>query len=399
MNLAERNLDFDKIIDRTNTDSLKYDFAVERGMPKGILPLWVADMDFQTSSYILDAISERVNHGIFGYSDTKDEYFETVSSWMDRRHGWKVEKDWMITTPGVVFALAMAVRAFTKEGEAVLIQQPVYYPFSRVVNDNKRKLVVSDIKLMDDNRYHMDLEDVERKIVEDNVKMLMLCSPHNPVSRVWSKEELCALGDICLKHNVIIMSDEIHADFVYEDNKHYVLSDLKLEYSQITITATAPSKTFNIAGLQVSNVFIPNKDMRRKFEEEIAAAGYSQINSLGIVACRAAYEHGEEWYQAMLKYVKTNIDYVDEYLKNNIPSLKMIKPEGTYLVWIDFKELGLNDEELDSLVVNKAGLWLDGGTMFGESGSGFQRINVACPRKTLTKALDKLRDAVISMEK
>ena len=399
MNLAERNLDFDKIIDRSNTDSLKFDFAVERGMPKGILPLWVADMDFQTSSYILDAISERVNHGIFGYSDTKDEYFETVSSWMDRRHGWKVEKEWMVTTPGVVFALAMAVRAFTKEGDAVLIQQPVYYPFSRVVNDNNRKLVVSDIKLMDDNRYHMDLEDVERKIVKENVKMLMLCSPHNPVSRVWSKEELCALGDICLKHKVIIMSDEIHADFVYEDNKHYVLSDLKPEYSQITITATAPSKTFNIAGLQVSNVFIPNKDMKRKFEDEIAATGYSQINSLGIVACRAAYEHGEEWYQAMLKYVKANIDYVDEYLKNNISKLKMIKPEGTYLVWIDFRELGLNDEELDSLVVNKAGLWLDGGTMFGESGSGFQRINVACPRKTLTKALDKLRDAVICMEK
>lgn len=399
MNLAERNLDFDKIIDRTNTDSLKYDFAIERGMPKGILPLWVADMDFQTSSYILDAISERVNHGIFGYSDTKDEYFKAVSSWMDRRHGWKVEKEWMITTPGVVFALAMAVRAFTKEGEAVLIQQPVYYPFSRVVNDNKRKLVVSDIKLMDDNRYHMDLEDVERKIVKDNVKMLMLCSPHNPVSRVWSKEELCALGDICLKHNVIIMSDEIHADFVYEDNKHYVLADLDEKYADITITATAPSKTFNIAGLQVSNVFISNENMRNRFEEEIAATGYSQINSLGIVACRAAYEHGEEWYQAMLKYVKANIDYVDEYLKNDIPSLKMIKPEGTYLVWIDFRELGLNDEELDSLVVNKAGLWLDGGTMFGESGSGFQRINVACPRMTLTKALDKLRDAVINIEK
>lgn len=392
--MAERNLDFDKIIDRTNTDSLKYDFAIERGMPEGILPLWVADMDFQTSSYILDAIEDRVKHGIFGYSDTKDDYFKAVSSWLDRRHGWKVSKDWMITTPGVVFALAMAVRAFTSVGDAILIQQPVYYPFSRVVNDNKRKLVVSNIKLMDDNRYHMDLEDVERKIVEENVKMVMLCSPHNPVSRVWSKEELCALSDICLKHNVIIMSDEIHADFVYEDNKHYVLADLDEKYADITITATAPSKTFNIAGLQVSNVFISNEDMRNRFEEEIAAAGYSQINSLGIVACRAAYEHGEEWYQAMLKYVKANIDFVDGYLKANIPSLKMIKAEGTYLVWIDCRELGLNDKDLDALVVDKAGLWLDGGTMFGDSGSGFQRINVACPRATLTKALDKLKSAV-----
>ena len=392
--MAERNLDFDKIIDRTNTDSLKYDFAIERGMPKGILPLWVADMDFQTSSYILDAIEERNNHGIFGYSDTKDDYFEAVSSWMDRRHGWKISKEWMVTTPGVVFALAMAVRAFTNVGDAVLIQQPVYYPFSRVIKDNKRKLVVSDVVHRDDNRYHMDLEDVERKIVEENVKMLMLCSPHNPVSRVWSKEELCALGDICLKHNVIIMSDEIHADFVYDDNKHYVLADLDERYADITITATAPSKTFNIAGLQVSNVFISNEDMRNRFEEEIAAAGYSQINSLGIVACRAAYKHGEEWYQAMLKYVKANIDFVDEYLKANIPSLKMVKAEGTYLVWIDCRELGLSDKELDDLVINKAGLWLDGGTMFGESGSGYQRINVACPRKTLENALDKLKVAI-----
>ena len=370
--MAERNLDFDKIIDRTNTDSLKYDFAVERGMPKGILPLWVADMDFPTSSYILDAIKERTEHGIFGYSDVKDEYFDAVRTWMNKRHGWKVNKEWMITTPGVVFALAMAVRAYTKVGEGVLILQPVYYPFGKVVEDNKRKLVVSNLKLMEDNRYHMDLADVESKIVQGDVKMLIMCSPHNPVSRVWSKDELCAIGDICLKHNVIIMSDEIHADFVYEDNKHYVLADLDEKYAQITITATAPSKTFNIAGLQVSNVFISNKDLRDRFVEEIATTGYSQINSLGIVACRAAYEHGEEWYQAMLKYVKANIDYVDEYLKNNIPVLKMIKVEGTYLVWIDCRQLGIEDNELEDLVVNKAGLWLDGGTMFGEAGSGFQ---------------------------
>ena len=395
--MAERNLDFDKIIDRTNTDSLKYDFAVERGMPKGILPLWVADMDFPTSSYILDAIKERTEHGIFGYSDVKDEYFDAVRTWMNKRHGWKVNKEWMITTPGVVFALAMAVRAYTKVEDGVLILQPVYYPFGKVIEDNKRKLVVSNLRLMEDNRYHMDLEDVESKIVQGNVKMLIMCSPHNPVSRVWSKEELCALGDICLKHNVIIMSDEIHADFVYEDNKHYVLADLDEKYAQITITATAPSKTFNIAGLQVSNVFISNKDLRDRFVEEIATTGYSQINSLGIVACRAAYEHGEEWYQAMLKYVKDNIDFLDEYLKNNIPILKMIKAEGTYLVWIDCRQLGIEDNELEDLVVNKAGLWLDGGTMFGEAGSGFQRINVACPRKTLKNALDKLRDAVVSI--
>lgn len=397
--MAERNLDFDKIIDRTNTDSLKYDFAIERGMPKGILPLWVADMDFPTSSYILDAIKERTEHGIFGYSDVKDEYFNAVSTWMYKRHRWKVNKEWMITTPGVVFALAMAVRAYTKVEDGVLILQPVYYPFGKVVEDNKRKLVVSNLRLMEDNRYHMDLEDVESKIVQGNVKMLIMCSPHNPVSRVWSKDELCALGDICLKHNVIIMSDEIHADFVYEDNKHYVLADLDEKYAQITITATAPSKTFNIAGLQVSNVFISNKDLRDRFVEEIATTGYSQINSLGIVACRAAYEHGEEWYQAMLKYVKANIDYVDEYLKNNIPVLKMIKAEGTYLVWIDCRQLGIEDNELEDLVVNKAGLWLDGGTMFGEAGSGFQRINVACPRETLKIALDKLRDAVVSVGK
>ncbi len=392
--MSERNLDFDKVTDRSNTDSLKYDFAVVRGMPKGILPLWVADMDFPTSSYIIDAINERVNHGIFGYSEVDDAYLDAVCKWMMDKHSWKVEKEWIVRTPGVVYALATAVKAYTKEGDGVLIMQPVYYPFARVVNDNERKLVVSELKLLEDNRYHMNLEDIEEKIVKGNVKLLMLCSPHNPVSRVWTKEELISLADICLKHNVLIISDEIHGDFVFEDNRHIPLAGIDERYADITITATAPSKTFNIAGLQVSNVFISNEDLRKRFMKEFTRTGYSQLNSLGIIACKAAYEKGDEWYYAMLKYVKANIDYVESYINENIPSLKMIKAEGTYLVWIDCRELGMDDDELNELIVHKAGLWLDDGTMFGPSGSGFQRINVACPRNTLEIAMKRLEKAI-----
>jgi len=391
--MAERNLDFDQITDRKNTNCLKYDFAVKRGMPENILPLWVADMDFKISSHIQDALAQQAAHGIYGYHEAGDGYFEAVSGWMRDRHEWEVRPEWLVRTPGVVFALAMAVKAFTNVGEGVLIQRPVYYPFGEVILDNKRKLVDNTLILGEDGRYHMDIQDFEDKLVKENVKLFFLCNPHNPVGRVWNRQELIAIGDLCRKHQVIVVSDEIHSDFVWQ-GKHQVFAALKEEYRDMTITCTAPSKTFNIAGLQVSNIFISNAGLRHRFKKQVAACGYSQLNGAGLLACETAYRDGMEWYKGVFRYIKDNIDYLKEYLHKNIPEVEMIVPEGTYLVWLDFRRLGLGSAELENLVIEEAGLWLDSGTMFGDSGKGFQRINVACPRSILDQALKQLAYAV-----
>ena len=267
-------MDFNVFINRKNTNSLKYDFMTERGKPANLLPLWVADMDFQTAPAILERLEQTVKHGIFGYSETKESYYDAVSGWYERHFDWYIETDWLIKTPGVVFALAAAVRAFTKEMDGVLLQQPVYYPFSEVILDNDRVLVNNSLKLTD-GHYEIDFEDFEKKIVEYRVKLFFLCSPHNPVGRVWKEWELKRIGDICLKHGVIVVSDEIHSDFVYPGHRHQVFANLGPEYADITVTCTAPSKTFNLAGLQISNIIISNPELRRKFLKAVAAAGYS----------------------------------------------------------------------------------------------------------------------------
>ncbi len=391
--MAERNLDFDKVVDRKNTSCLKYDFAVKRGMPADILPLWVADMDFKTSSYIQDAVAAQAEHGIYGYTESGDSYFEAVQSWFFTHYDWKVEEKWLVKTPGVVFALAMAVQAFTQENDAVMIQQPVYYPFSGVIKDNGRRIIDNTLVQDEAGSYHMDLADFEEKIIREKVKLFFLCNPHNPVGRAWTREELEKIGDICYKHHVLIVSDEIHADFVY-NRKHQVLVNLKKEYEEITITCTAPSKTFNIAGLQVSNIFIPDNQLRHRFKRQIAASGYSQLNAAGLVACEAAYRYGEEWYSGVKAYIRENISFTKKFLEERISKVKMLEPEGTYLVWVDFRALGLSKRELEDLIIHKAGLWLDSGAIFGAAGEGFQRINVACPRVTLQTALEKIETAV-----
>ena len=391
--MAERNLNFDKIIDRRNTRCLKYDFAVERNMPADVLPLWVADMDFETSSYIEDAIIERAKHAIYGYSEVKTPYFDILKKWMQKHHDWDIQRKWLVKTPGVVFALAMAVKAYTEPGDAVLIQQPVYYPFSEVIKDNGRNVVSNTLYLGEDNRYHIDFEDFEQKIVDHKIKLFLLCNPHNPVGRVWTKEELTRLGDICVKHHVTVVSDEIHEDFIFK-GKHQVFANIKKEYEEITVTCTAPSKTFNIASLMISNILIPNPELKRKFKHQMDAAGISQLNVLGLVACEAAYEHGEEWYQEMKAYVKENIEFVKQYVEEQLSGVNMVEHEGTYLVWLDFRETGLSVEELDDKIINQAKLWLDSGKIFGSCGEGFQRINVACPRKVLEEALERIKNAV-----
>ena len=391
--MAERNLDFDKVVDRKNTSCLKYDFAVKRGMPADILPLWVADMDFKTSSYIQDAVAAQAEHGIYGYTESGDSYFEAVQSWFFTHYDWKVEEKWLVKTPGVVFALAMAVQAFTQENDAVMIQQPVYYPFSGVIKDNGRRIIDNTLVQDEAGSYHMDLADFEEKIIREKVKLFFLCNPHNPVGRAWTREELEKIGDICYKHHVLIVSDEIHADFVY-NRKHQVLVNLKKEYEEITITCTAPSKTFNIAGLQVSNIFIPDNQLRHRFKRQIAASGYSQLNAAGLAACEAAYRYGEEWYNGVKAYIRENISFTKKFLEERISKVKMLEPEGTYLVWVDFRALGLSKRGLEDLIIHKAGLWLDSGAIFGAAGEGFQRINVACPRVTLQTALEKIETAV-----
>ena len=388
--MSERNLDFDTVVDRKNTRCLKYDFAVKRGKPEDVLPLWVADMDFKTSSYIEDALVERAKEAIFGYSEVQTDYFNIVNNWMIKHHNWETKEEWLIKTPGVVFALAMAVKAYTNVGDKILVQYPRYYPFSETIEDNGRRVVSSDLILGEDNRYHIDFEDFENKIRDNNIKLFFLCNPHNPVGRVWTKEELTRIGDICVKYGVTVVSDEIHHDFVFK-GEHTVFAGIKKEFENITITCTSPSKTFNIASMLISNIFIANNDLRYRFKREIDAAGISQLGVLGLVATEAAYSQGEEWYQAVKKYISDNIDFTKKYVEENLPGVKMIDTEGTYLVWLDFRGTDLSTTELNRRIIYEAKLWLDDGNIFGDQGDGFQRINVACPRATLQEALDRIK--------
>ncbi len=385
--------DFDKVVDRRGTNCLKYDFALERGKHEGILPFWVADMDFETAPAVVEKLQKTVAGGIYGYTDTKEDYDQAIINWYEKYFHWSPKREWLIKTPGVVFALAAAVRAYTKEGDKVLIQQPVYYPFKEVIADNKREVVSAPLSLVD-GHYEIDFEELEEKLSDEKVKLFLLCSPHNPVGRVWKEEELRKIGDLCIQYNVITVSDEIHGDFTYPGYTHHVFASLGEKYAKNSVICTAPSKTFNIAGLQVSNIFIPNDSLRRRFQVAVNQAGYSQLNMLGLVACQAAYEEGREWLEELKIYLKKNLDFVREYLQENLPQIHLIEPEGTYLIWLDFRELGLPENELEDLIVNKANLWLDSGAIFGKVGEGFERINIACPRSLLEEALNNLKTAI-----
>lgn len=384
---------FDEIIDRRSTNSIKYDFAEEMGKPTDVLPMWVADMDFKSPPEVTEALIKVAQHGIFGYSLSKKDYFDAVHYWFNTRFGWDVKKEWLIETPGVVFAISTAIRAFTDEADAVMIQQPVYHPFSEKIRVNNRKLVNNPL-VYENGEYKMDIKDFESKIKEHRVKLFILCSPHNPVGRVWTKEELTEIGDICMKHGVIVVSDEIHADFIYEGYKHTIFSEVKQEYLDNTIICTAPSKTFNLAGLQVSNIFIPNKRLREKYKTEMKKAGYGSLNTLGIVACQAAYRYGAQWLDELMTYLTGNLNFVREFLKERLPQVKLVEPQGSYLIWLDFSGLNINAEELEDLILNRAKLWLNSGTIFGPEGEGFQRMNIACPRSVVEEAFLRLEQAV-----
>jgi len=384
--------DFDRVIDRRNTYSIKYNPAA-RGKPDDVLPMWVADMDFQAPSCVCDALIEEVRHGIFGYSEPDAAYFEAVRKWFEQRFAWKVQPEWLTVTQGVVSAIYAAVQALTRPGDGIVIQQPVYYPFESAVTRLGRRLSVNGL-VFAGGRYHLDFDDFEWKIKQ--AKLFILCSPHNPVGRVWSREELTRMGQICLRHGVAVVADEIHQDFVFPGHRHLVFAELDRDYSDITVTCTSPSKTFNLAGLTQANIFISNTTMRKSFRREYANFGLSQPGVMGLAACKAAYEGGGQWLEDLLEYLTGNISLIREFLQTRIPKIKLVEPEGTYLAWLDFSALGLSGPELEELVTNKAKLWLDGGEMFGAGGEGFQRVNAACPRSVLLDGLKRLESSCMA---
>ena len=389
---------FDQIIDRKNTSCLKYDFGMQRKGRTDLLPMWVADMDFALPEEILADFHKRIDHGIFGYTDPDAEYYAALDRWFSVHHGYHIQPEWVTLGCGVVYGLATGVKAFTEPGDAVLIQQPVYYPFREVIEDNGRKFVNSQLHY-ENGKYTIDFTDFEQKIEDNNVKVFLLCSPHNPAGRVWTKEELTRMGDICLKHDVIIMADEIHCDFVYAP--HHFTSFLALDekYRDNLVVFNSPSKTFNVAGLQPGNIIIPNKELRRRYRKANAAAGYSQGSIMGQVAVKSCYTKGDEWVKELVEYIAGNIAWVRDFVKENFLKATFVEPEGTYLVWIDFSGYGLSDDELEHLVVDEAKLWLDSGKIFGPATAQFERFNMACPRSTVEKAFHQLKAAFASLEK
>lgn len=389
---------FDQIIDRKNTSCLKYDFGMQRKGRTDLLPMWVADMDFALPEEILADFHKRIDHGIFGYTDPDAEYYAALDRWFSVHHGYHIQPEWMTLGCGVVYGLATGVKAFTEPGDAVLVQQPVYYPFREVIEDNGRKFVNSQLHY-ENGKYTIDFTDFEQKIEDNNVKVFLLCSPHNPAGRVWTKEELIRMGDICLKHDVIILDDEIHCDFVYAP--HHFTSFLALDekYRNNLVVFNSPSKTFNVAGLQPGNIIIPDENLRKRYRKANAAAGYSQGSIMGQVAVKSCYTKGDEWVKELVEYIAGNIAWVRDFVKENFPKATFVEPEGTYLVWIDFSGYGLSDDELEHLVVDEAKLWLDSGKIFGPATAQFERFNMACPRSTVEKAFQQLKAAFASLEK
>lgn len=382
---------FDEIVDFRHTDSIKWDMAGDA------IPMWVADMDFRSPQCITDAVVEAAQRGIFGYSSPGPEYFDAIAGWMQRRYGWELKPEWVVKTHGVVVAFSIAITSNTKPGDAILLQPPVYHPMHSAIVDNQRAIVYNELQLVD-GRFEIDFDDFERKIVEHDVKMFLLCSPANPAGRAWTREELVRMGDICLAHNVLVVSDEIHMDLVLPGHTHHVFANLRPEFAPMTITCTAPSKTFSVAGLYTSNAIISNPELRKAFMHEQHLAGmHGGGNRLGYVACRAGYAEGEPWLNECVQYLADNAATMRAFLAERIPQIRMVELEATYLAFLDCRDLGLDDDALDAFFTNDAKVRVNAGKMFGPGGSGFMRINIACPRAVLTQALEQLATAAASL--
>lgn len=383
---------FDEVVSRVGTNCTKWDTFVQRNKPQDALPMWVADMDFKVPQAIEEAMQKRISHGVYGYSIIPDDYYEAIVSWMKRRHDFEVNKEWIVPTPGVVTAIKICVNAFTKEDDTIIINKPVYYPFDYSIDLNHRKIIENPM-IFDNGKYTMDYEMFEKAIIENNVKMFILCNPYNPIGKVWKEEELKIIGEICKKHHVIVVCDEIHQDFVYTDHIHIPFYNVDESFKDFSIILTAPSKTFNLAGLQTSNIIIADEKLRETYQSTMNRYGVNAPNFLGIIACMTAYNECELWVDEMLEYVYDNFMYFDHFLKTNLPQIKLIQPEGLYLAWVDFRECGLNKDELEKTMLEKAGLWLDEGHIFGTGGAGFERFNLAVPRSVLEDACQRLLKA------
>jgi len=389
--------DFDRIIDRTGTGSFKWDLADSIFKGEGLLPLWVADMDFESPPEVVAALEERARHGIFGYTAPMPEYFHAVADWFARRHGWRLDHDWIVAAPGVVPALNLLIQTFTEPGDGVIVQMPVYYPFMRSIKNNGRAIINNPLKL-DGNMYRIDYDDLEYKARDPRARMLILCSPHNPVGRLWTKEELKRIGEICIAHDVLVISDEIHCDLVFHGRSHVPLGSINAQFLMKSITCTAPSKTFNLAGLQTANLVIANPDMRQRYNRTTQCLGLTWPNLFGMEALIAAYRHGDRWLDQLMEYLWGNLVFLREFIAAKMPRVKVIEPEATYLVWLDFRDYGLGNENLKKLLRDRARLALDDGCIFGSpEGDGFERINIACPRAILEKALERMQKALLEL--
>ncbi len=384
---------FDEQVDRENTACYKYDLRRVFFGREDVIPMWVADMDFKTPSFIIEAIRGRLDHEILGYTFRHDSFYESIANWIKRRHGWDVRKEWISFSPGIVPALNLAVLAFTEPGDKIIVQKPVYFPFFPAIESHGRILVNNPLKYKR-GRYDMDFKDMIQKI-DNRVKMMMLCSPHNPTGNVWRYDDLKKLTEICLEKNILILSDEIHSDLVYKGNRHIPTASLSPEAAEITFTCVAPSKTFNLAGLSTSAVIASNKTLKERYDKILEDIHVGGGNVFGFTALKAAYNNGEKWLDALMEYLEGNLRYLIRYLDENIPRIKPVIPEATYMVWLDCRELGLDDKELKKFMIHEAGLGLGDGTIFGMEGSGFQRINIGCPKSVLIKALHQLKNAVV----
>jgi len=397
--------DFDKILPRESTDSIKWEY---RSTPKGaikwdatsaskgadrVLPMWVADMDFECAPAIIAAFKARIEHPIFGYTGKSDEYYGAVTNWMKSRHNWDIKPEWISTSPGVVPALAMLIRVFSDKGNAVLVQRPVYYPFMRSIEANGRS-VVSNSLVLENGGYHIDFDDLEKKAANPKVTMAILCNPHNPVGRIWRPDELRQIGEILISNGVTVISDEIHCDLIMKGHTFTPFASISDEFAQNSVTCTAPSKTFNLAGLHNSNLITPNRELKAKVDGEIGASGLFGISPFSAEATIAAYNESGDWLDKALEYIEGNYKFLSNYVSENIPELTVLPLEGTYLAWIDCRKLALDKDQLEDLMLNKAGIYFDEGYIFGEEGEGFERINLACPRSIVEDAAHRIAKVV-----
>ena len=374
--------DFDTPILRRGTDSYKWDSA-ERA---DILPMWVADMDFRTAPSIIEALHRRVEHGIFGYTRVPESYYAAVTDWFARRHGWAIDRDWIIYTSGVVPAISAVIKALTQAGDKVLVQTPVYNCFFSSIRNNGCEMVSSPLRFTG-GTYTIDYDDLERKAADPAVKLMLLCNPHNPAGRVWRREELLRIGEICIRHGVTVVADEIHCEIVLPAYRYTPFASVAKEFLRHSVTCVSPSKAFNIAGLQIANIVCADADRRAKIDRAINDNEVCDVNPFGVIATQAAYNAGEEWLEQLIAYLHANYLYMREFFREHLPQFPVATLEGTYLVWVDCRALGLRSEELEQRLIAEVGLWLNAGTMYGAEGEGFMRWNIACPRTTLAEGL------------